>query len=113
MNKQTKSLDDFIKNRLDMFGPYEDAMAQEESFLYHSVLSMYLNMGLLQPKQVLDKVLEKKKKKVESIEGFIRQILGWREYIKFIGILCQNIQKQIILMQKINFQNFTGQGIQK
>ena len=55
-----KSLDDFIKNRLDIFGPYEDAMAQEESFLYHSVLSMYLNIGLLQPKQVLDRVLEKK-----------------------------------------------------
>ena len=79
-----KSLDDFIKNRLDMFGPYEDAMAQEESFLYHSVLSMYLNIGLLQPKQVLDRVLEKKKIKVESIEGFIRQILGWREYIRGI-----------------------------
>ena len=67
-----------------MFGPYEDAMAQEESFLYHSVLSMYLNIGLLQPKQVLDRVLEKKKIKVESIEGFIRQILGWREYIRGI-----------------------------
>ena len=79
-----KSLDDFIKNRLDMFGPYEDSMAQEESFLYHSVLSMYLNIGLLQPKQVLDRVLEKKKIKVESIEGFIRQILGWREYIRGI-----------------------------
>ena len=78
------SLDDFIKNRLDMFGPYEDAMDQEESFLYHSVLSMYLNIGLLQPKQVLGRVLEKKKIKVESIEGFIRQILGWREYIRGI-----------------------------
>ena len=79
-----KSLNDFIKNRLDMFGPYEDAMTQEESFVYHSVLSMYLNLGLLEPKQIIDKVLEKDKIKVESVEGFVRQILGWREYIRGI-----------------------------
>ena len=79
-----KSLNDFIKNRLSMFGPYEDAMAQEESFLYHSVLSMYLNIGLLEPKQIINKVLEKDGIKVESVEGFIRQILGWREYIRGI-----------------------------
>lgn len=79
-----KSLSDFIKNRLSMFGPYEDAMAQEESFLYHSVLSMYLNIGLLEPKQIINKVLEKDGIKVESVEGFIRQILGWREYIRGI-----------------------------
>ena len=79
-----KSLNDFIKNRLGMFGPYEDAMAQEESFLYHSVLSMYLNIGLLEPKQIINKVLEKDGIKVESVEGFVRQILGWREYIRGI-----------------------------
>ena len=79
-----KSLNDFIKNRLSMFGPYEDAMAQEESFLYHSVLSMYLNIGLLEPKQIINKVLEKDGIKVESVEGFVRQILGWREYIRGI-----------------------------
>ena len=79
-----KSLKDFIKNRLDMFGPYEDAMAKEESFLYHSVLSMYLNIGLLEPKQIINKVLEKDGIKVESVEGFVRQILGWREYIRGI-----------------------------
>ena len=79
-----KSLNDFIKNRLGMFGPYEDAMAQEESFLYHSVLSMYLNIGLLEPKQIINKVLEKDGIKVESVEGFVRQVLGWREYIRGI-----------------------------
>ncbi len=79
-----KSLNDFIKNRLEMFGPYEDAMAQEQSFVYHSVLSMYLNLGLLEPKQIIDKVLEKDRIKVESVEGFVRQILGWREYIRGI-----------------------------
>ena len=79
-----KSLNDFIKNRLGMFGPYEDAMAQEESFLYHSVLSMYLNIGLLEPKKIINRVLEKDGIKVESVEGFVRQILGWREYIRGI-----------------------------
>tara|TARA_B100001540_G_scaffold231755_1_gene205962 strand:+ start:1333 stop:2853 length:1521 start_codon:yes stop_codon:yes gene_type:complete len=79
-----KNLNDFLKNKLDNFGPYEDAMAQEESFLYHSVLSMYLNIGLLEPKQIIKKVLEKDGIKVESIEGFVRQILGWREYIRGI-----------------------------
>ena len=86
-----KSLNDFIENRLEMFGPYEDAMTQEESFLYHSVLSMYLNIGLLEPKQVIYKVLEKKRIKVESIEGFVRQILGWREYVR--GVYWHNMPK--------------------
>ena len=80
----TKSLNEFIKNRLELFGPYEDAMAQDEKFLYHSVLSMYLNIGLLEPKQVINKVLQKKDISVESVEGFVRQILGWREYIRGI-----------------------------
>jgi len=79
-----KSLNDFVKNRLGMFGPYEDAMAQEENFLYHSFLSMYLNLGLLEPKQIINKVLEKDGIRVESVEGFVRQILGWREYIRGI-----------------------------
>ena len=79
-----KSLNEFVKNRLETFGPYEDAMAQNEKFLYHSVLSMYLNIGLLEPKQVIDKVLQKKNISIESIEGFVRQILGWREYIRGI-----------------------------
>ena len=80
----TKSLIEFIKNRLELFGPYEDAMAQDEKFLYHSVLSIYLNIGLLEPKQVINKILQKKNVSVESVEGFVRQILGWREYIRGI-----------------------------
>lgn len=77
-----KSLDDFVDNRLEFFGPYEDAMTQDEKFLFHSVLSMYLNIGLLDPKDVIQKVLEKNLIPIESIEGFIRQILGWREYVR-------------------------------
>ena len=87
----TKSLNEFIENRLELFGPYEDAMAQNEKFLYHSVLSINLNIGLLEPKQVIDKVLQKKNIPVESVEGFVRQILGWREYIRGI-YWCNNIR---------------------
>ena len=79
-----KNLDDFIKNRLEFFGPYEDAMKEKEEFLYHSVLSIYLNIGLLNPHEVIEKVLQKNDLPIESIEGFVRQILGWREYVRGI-----------------------------
>ena len=79
-----KSLDDFIKNRLEFFGPYEDAMKEKEKFLYHSVLSIYLNIGLLNPHEIIEKVLQKNDLPIESIEGFVRQILGWREYVRGI-----------------------------
>ncbi len=79
-----KSLEDFIKNRLEFFGPYEDAMKEKEKFLYHSVLSIYLNIGLLNPHEVIEKVLQKKDLPIESVEGFVRQILGWREYVRGI-----------------------------
>ena len=79
-----KSLEDFIKNRLEFFGPYEDAMKENEKFLYHSVLSVYLNIGLLNPREVIQKVLQSKELPIESIEGFVRQIVGWREYVRGI-----------------------------
>ena len=94
-----KNLEEFIENRLELFGPYEDAMVQNEKFLYHSVLSMYLNIGLLEPKQVINKVLQKKNISIESIEGFVRQILGWREYIR--GIYWHEMPKY----SKTNFFN--------
>lgn len=78
-------LTDFIHNRLVQFGPYEDAIAQDESQLFHSMLSPALNCGLLTPKQVIDQVLayaSNAEVPIESLEGFIRQIIGWREYMR-------------------------------
>lgn len=78
-------LDDFLINRLELFGAYEDAIVPEESFLFHSVLSPMLNIGLLTPMQVVEKTLEFAKKHhtpLNSLEGFIRQIIGWREFMK-------------------------------
>ena len=59
-------------------------MKENEKFLYHSVLSVYLNIGLLNPREVIQKVLQSKDLPIESIEGFVRQIVGWREYVRGI-----------------------------
>ena len=80
-------LDDFINTRLADFGRYEDAMLDKESYLYHAVLTPMLNIGLLDPMQVIRKALEQANKKnipVNSLEGFIRQVLGWREFIHLV-----------------------------
>lgn len=77
-------LGDFIKNRLPYFGPYEDAMKDGEPFLFHSVLSALLNIGLLPPAEIIEMVLHEYSKKhisLNTCEGFVRQLIGWREYI--------------------------------
>jgi deoxyribodipyrimidine photolyase-related protein len=78
-------LNEFIDERLDEFGPYEDAMAQGEYDLFHSHLSLYLNNGLILPVEACDKA-EKAYQNgdagLNSVEGFIRQIIGWREYVR-------------------------------
>ncbi|WP_020404172.1 cryptochrome/photolyase family protein [Gracilimonas tropica] len=78
-------LNEFIDERLDEFGPYEDAMAHGEYELFHSQLSVYLNNGLILPKEACDKAEEAYKNgkaRLNSVEGFIRQIIGWREYVR-------------------------------
>lgn len=78
-------LDQFISEKLNLFGPYEDAFEAELKFGYHSTLSPYLNMGLLSPEEVISEVLEAYQKNgsaLASVEGFIRQVLGWREFIR-------------------------------
>lgn len=74
-------LDEFLEKRFDDFGPYEDAISTKEAFLFHSVLSPMLNLGLLTPKEVVDKALAKDVN-FSSKEGFIRQIIGWREFVR-------------------------------
>ena len=80
-----RQLDAFLTHRFAQFGPYEDAIAQNESWLFHSVLSAPLNCGLLTPEQVLKATLAHLKKHevpFASAEGFIRQLIGWREYMR-------------------------------
>ncbi len=80
-------LDDFIEKRLPHFGDYEDAIVARESTLFHSMLSPLLNVGLLTPGQVLDAALAARHVPLNSMEGFVRQIMGWREFVRAAYIL--------------------------
>jgi deoxyribodipyrimidine photolyase-related protein len=78
-------LEDFLQNRFANFGPYEDAIAESKPFLYHSLLTPMLNIGLLSPMQIIERALEfaeNNEVPLPSLEGFVRQIIGWREYIR-------------------------------
>ena len=78
-------LDDFIEVRLETFGPYQDAMVSGEETMWHALLSPYLNLGLLQPLEVIEQVeqvFHEKELPLNSVEGFIRQVMGWREYMR-------------------------------
>ncbi len=82
-----RAQDDFIENRLPSFGHYQDAMRTNAPFLYHSVLSMYLNAGLLRPRELCaaaQDAYERGHVPLNAAEGYIRQILGWREYVRGI-----------------------------
>jgi deoxyribodipyrimidine photolyase-related protein len=74
----------FVRTRLGQFGPWEDTMVEGEAVLFHSVLSPFLNLGLLTPGECIEaaeKAYREGKAPLNSVEGFIRQILGWREFI--------------------------------
>jgi deoxyribodipyrimidine photolyase-related protein len=80
-------LDHFIQHYLPKFGDYQDAMQMNQVYLYHSVLSPYINIGLLNPLEICKKVEEHYYQghvSINSAEGFIRQIIGWREFIRGI-----------------------------
>jgi len=84
-------LQHFIDHRLADFGPYQDAMLQDDPVLWHAVLSPYLNAGLLSPREVCDAAeaaWRAGRVPIQSAEGFIRQILGWREFVRGIWSLA-------------------------
>jgi deoxyribodipyrimidine photolyase-related protein len=79
------ALDDFIARRLVLFGDYQDAMKAGERFLYHSLVSTSLNLGLLDPREACaaaERAYRAGEAPLNAVEGFIRQILGWREYVR-------------------------------
>ena len=80
-------LEDFLKYRFAYFGHYEDALVAQEHLLHHSMFSPLINVGLLTPDQVLDKILDYANTHsipLNSTEGLVRQIMGWREFIRGI-----------------------------
>ena len=88
-NQSLELLDFFVEFCLPLFGTFQDAMAPKEWSIYHSRLSFSMNIKLLSPKEVVNKAIEKYKENPEAIEfhqleGFVRQIIGWREYMRGI-----------------------------
>jgi deoxyribodipyrimidine photolyase-related protein len=82
-------LDQFLEKRFAEFGDYEDAIVHKELLLNHSLLTPMLNAGLLTPHQIIQKTLDysnKNKIPLNSLEGFIRQIIGWREFIRGVYV---------------------------
>jgi deoxyribodipyrimidine photolyase-related protein len=82
-----EALDWFLEHCLPLFGRFQDALAEESPWLFHSLISMYLNIGLLEPLEVCHRVEQHYRDgrcELASAEGFIRQILGWREYVRGI-----------------------------
>ncbi len=77
----------FLHTRFAQFGDYEDAMVASETFLFHSALTPMLNVGLITPAKILEQALsfgKKNKIPINTIEGFVRQVMGWREFIRVI-----------------------------
>ena len=80
-------LQNFLKKRFTEFGAYEDSIVTDEHVLHHSVLTPMLNVGLLTPQYIIDEALQyatENEIPLNSLEGFIRQIMGWREFIRAV-----------------------------
>jgi len=99
-----KWLDQFLEQRFLEFGPYEDAILEENSVLHHSLLTPMLNVGLITPVEIIDRCLvysDKHDIPINSTEGFIRQITGWREFIRGMYVARGSDQRTT------NFWGFT------
>ncbi|MCP9773761.1 cryptochrome/photolyase family protein [Synechococcus sp. Tobar12-5m-g] len=85
-------LERFLRERLDDFGPFEDALSERHATLHHSLLSPLLNIGLLTPAEVIEATLAHAQRReaagkplpIASLEGFLRQLIGWREFVRGI-----------------------------
>ncbi len=87
-----KQLRYFLDYKFEWFGPYQDAFSEADAYLFHSNLSSSLNTGLLSPKEIVSEAL-KKGVSIQSKEGFIRQIIGWREFMRAVYMLKGNMLK--------------------
>lgn len=102
-------LREFIRERLDDFGPYEDAISTEHPFIAHGLLTPALNIGLLNPQEVLAAVLDgaHHTTPLASVEGFVRQVIGWREYMR---ATYRTRGRQMRSSNRLNHRNELGDG---
>ncbi len=116
-NDVVKILNFFIKEKSNLFGDFEDAVNQKNNILFHSALSPYINLGLITPDFIINKILDfhkKNKIKLNSLEGYIRQIIGWREFMRGIyqnysdEMESKNFFKQNRKMKKSWYEGSTG-----
>ena len=95
-----KWLDEFLKDRIKLFGDYEDAVTDKSNTVFHSALSPLINLGLITPQEIIEKLRKiENKVPMNSLEGYIRQIIGWREFMRGI---YQNYDQRL---EKTNFFN--------
>ena len=95
-----KKLDEFLKERIKLFGDYEDAVNEKSNTMFHSALSPIINMGLITPRELIFKLKKIESKiPINSFEGYVRQIIGWREFMRGI---YQNFDEKL---DKSNFFN--------
>ena len=95
-----KWLDEFLKDRIKLFGDYEDAVTDRSNTVFHSALSPLINLGLITPQEIIEKLRKiENKVPMNSLEGYIRQIIGWREFMRGI---YQNYDQRL---EKTNFFN--------
>jgi deoxyribodipyrimidine photolyase-related protein len=106
-----KWMNKFFEERFDLFGPYEDALSKDNEFNFHSLLSPLINIGLLTPKEVVDKAIEYSNKNnitFSSLEGFIRQIIGWREFMRGLHDTLDFEKNYFNHKNKLNKKWYTG-----
>jgi len=95
-------LDEFIAQRLQQFGSYQDAMLADEPFMFHAHIGFYLNCGLLSAKESVnaaEQAYHNGQAPLNAVEGFIRQIIGWREYVRGLYWLKMPDYKQLNYFQ--------------
>ena len=95
-----KWLNQFLKERLKLFGDYEDSVTEKSNTVFHSALSPLINIGLITPEEIIEKLKNFESKiPINSYEGYIRQIIGWREFMRGV---YQNFDERL---EKGNFFN--------
>ena len=105
-NDSKRWLSNFLKNKFENFGIYEDAESERDPFLFHSVLSPMMNIGLLTDTEVLEMTMKYQNKvPISSFEGFIRQIIGWRNYVYTLYLLEGEKMKQSNFLNSTNKLN--------